>query len=155
METGIEESSDQESEPMEEPATVPAAVRKLADHFTGELSSVIPGRMRRSGGDDRSASNGEIDEGLSAFSGIYMKDRRNPTALLAARRAKSHPPIQEKIDHLIAVHATSTLPPGIFSLLPEEPSTIREAKSTPESPHWKGPTHICQERGKAIKCHQD
>ena len=37
MESGIEESSDQGSEPMVEPARIPATVRKLADHFTGEL----------------------------------------------------------------------------------------------------------------------
>ena len=42
MESGIEESSDQEPEPMVEPATIPVAVGKLADHFTGELPSVIP-----------------------------------------------------------------------------------------------------------------
>ena len=45
MEPGIEESSDQESEPVVEPATIPAAVRKLADHFTGKQpSSYIDGR---------------------------------------------------------------------------------------------------------------
>ncbi|CAN0103417.1 unnamed protein product [Ascophyllum nodosum] len=52
--------------------------------------------------------------------------------------AKSHPPIQEKTDHLIAVQAASTLPPDITSLLPEEPSTIREAQESPEWSHWKG-----------------
>ena len=55
-----------------------------------------------------------------------------------ASEAKSHPPIQEKSDHLIAVQVASTLPPDITSLLPEEPSTIREAQESPEWSHWKG-----------------
>ena len=58
--------------------------------------------------------------------------------MLAASGAKSHPPIQEKTDHLIAVQAASTLPLDIRSLLPEEPSTIREAQESPEWPHWEG-----------------
>ena len=58
--------------------------------------------------------------------------------MLAASGAKSHPPIQEKTDHLIAVQAASTLPSGITSLLPEEPSTIREAQESPDWSHWKG-----------------
>ena len=62
-----------ESEPIVEPTTIPAAVRKLADHFTGELPSVIHGRTRSSGGVDSRAGSGEIDGGPSAFSGIYWK----------------------------------------------------------------------------------
>ena len=98
MGTGIEESSDQESEPMVEPATIPA-VRKLAHHFTGELPCVVHGRTRSSGGVDIRARSGEIDGGPSVFSGIYWKDERSSIALgamLAASGAKSHPPIQEK-----------------------------------------------------------
>ena len=76
----------------------------------------------------------EIDAGPSAFSGICWKDERNSIALgamLAASGAKSHPPIQEKTDHLIAVQAASTLPPDITSHFPEEPSTIRGAQKSP------------------------
>ena len=40
------------------------------------------------------------------------------------------------------MRAASTLPSSIASLLPEEPSTIREAKSTSEWPHWKGALEI-------------
>ena len=116
-------------------------MRKLADHFTGELLSVIPGRTRSSGGDGRSASYGEIDGGLFVFSGIYWKDEKNSItlgAVLAASGAKSHPPKQDENDTLIAVQAASSLPYSIASLLSEEPSTIREAQSTPKWPHWKG-----------------
>ena len=94
---------------------IPAAVRKLADLFTGELPSVIHGRTRSSGGVDSRARSGEIDGGPSAFSGIYWNDERNSIALsamLAASGAKSHPPIQQKTDYLIAVQAASTLPPA-------------------------------------------
>ena len=56
---------------------IPAAVRKLADHFIGELPSVIHGRTRSGGGVDSRARSGEID----AFSGIYWKDERNSIAL--------------------------------------------------------------------------
>ena len=130
------QEADEEPEPIVEPATIPGAVRKLADHFTGELPSVIHGRTKSSGGVDSRVRSGEIDGGPSAFSGIYWKDERNLIALgamLTASGAKSHPPIQEKIDHLIAVQAAATLTPDITSLLPEEPSTIREAQ---ESPEW-------------------
>ena len=58
--------------------------------------------------------------------------------MLTASGAKSRPPIQEETDHLIAVQAASTLPPGITSLFPEEPSTIRKAQESPEWSHWKG-----------------
>ena len=135
------QEAEEESEPMVEPATIPAIVRKLADHFTGELPSVIHGRTRSSGDVNSRARSGEIDGGSSAFSGMYWKDERNSIALgamLTASGAKSHPPIQEKTDHLIAVQAASTLPPDITSLLPEEPSTIREAQESPEWSHWKG-----------------
>ena len=129
------------SELIVEPATVLAAVRKLADHFTGELPSVIHERTRSRGGVDSRGRSGEIDGGLSAFSGIYWKDERNSIALgamLAASGAKSHPPMQRKTNHLLAVQTASTLPSDIASFLPEEPSTIREAQESPESPHWKG-----------------
>ncbi|CAN0335182.1 unnamed protein product, partial [Ascophyllum nodosum] len=91
--------AEEESEPIVEPATIPASVRKLADHFTGELPSVIYGRTRSSGGIDSRSRSEEIDGGPSA---------------------------------------ASTLPPGITSLFPEEPSTIRKAQESPEWSHWKG-----------------
>ena len=133
--TQLAQEAEEESEPIVEPATIPAAVRKLADQFTGELPSVTHRRTRSSGGVDSRARSGEIDGGPSAFSGIYRKDERNSIALGAmptASGAKSHRPIQEKTDHLIAVQATSTLPPDITSIRPEGPSTIREAQESPE-----------------------
>ena len=99
MEAEIEESLDQGLEPMVEPATIPPTVRKLADHFTGELLFVIHARTRSSGGVDSRARSGEIDGGPSTFSGIYWKDERNLIALgamLTASGAKSTPPIREK-----------------------------------------------------------
>ena len=141
MPTQHAQEAEEESEPIVEPATIPAAVRKLADPFTGELPSVIHGRTRSRGGVDSRARSGEIDGGPSALSGIYWKDERNSIALgamLAARGAKSHPPIQDKTDHLLAVQLASTLPPDITSFLPEEPSTICEAQESPEWPYWKG-----------------
>ena len=101
-----------------------------ADHFTGELPSIIPGRTRSGGGDDRSARKGEIDGEPSAFSGIFWRDGRDSIALgamLAASEAKSYLLVQVKTAHIIAVQAAFTLPPGITSLLPDESSTIREA----------------------------
>ena len=139
--TQAAQEAKEELEPIVEPATIPAAVRKLADHFTSQLPSVIHGRTRSSGGVDSRARSEEIDGGPSAFSGIYWKDERNSIALdamITASGAKSHPPIQEETDHLIAVQAASTLPPDITSLLPEEPSTIHEAQESPKWSHWKG-----------------
>ena len=89
------QEAEEDSEPIVEPATIPAAVRKLADHFTSELPSVIHGRTRSSGGVDSRARSEEIDGGPSAFSGIYWKDERNSIALgamLTASGAKSRPP---------------------------------------------------------------
>ena len=51
METGKEECSKQEAESMGQRAPIkPASVRKLADSFTGELTSFISGPTRSSGG---------------------------------------------------------------------------------------------------------
>ena len=58
--------------------------------------------------------------------------------MVAISGAKSHPPMEEKTAHLIAMQGASTLPPGITSRLPEEPSTIREAQASPEWSLWKG-----------------
>ena len=62
---------------MVEPATIPATVRKLADHFTGELPFVIHGRTRSSGGVDSRPRTGEIDGGPSVFStgSLYGENR--------------------------------------------------------------------------------
>ena len=58
------QEAEEESEPILEPETVPAAVRKLTDHFTGELPSVIHGRTRNTGGVDSRARSVEIDKDL-------------------------------------------------------------------------------------------
>ena len=89
------QEAEDKSEPIVEPATIPAAVRKLADHFTSELPSVIHGRTRSSGGVDSRARSEEIDRGPSAFSGIYWKDERNSIALGAmtyayCKRSENH-----------------------------------------------------------------
>ena len=55
--------------------------------------------------------------------------------VIAASGAKPHHPlVEEKTNDLIALQAASTLPPGIADLLPEEPSTIREAQASLEWP---------------------
>ena len=125
--------SDSGAEPLEQSAFhQPVAMRKLADHFTGELPSVLPRRTRGGGGDDRY-------EGESSFSCISRKHgRESLSAMLAASGAKPHPLVEEKTNDLIALQAASTLPPGIADLLPNEPSTIRETQASPEWLHWKG-----------------
>ena len=70
---------------MVKPATIPATVRKLADHFTGELPYVIHGRTRSSGGVHSRARSGEINGGPSAFSGIYRKRWPNGEIQLSLR----------------------------------------------------------------------
>ena len=93
MESGIEKSSDQESEPLVESPTIPAAIRKLADHLTDELLSVIHGRTKSSGGVDSRSRSGEIDGGPSAFSGKYWRMRRtrlhSALCLLEAERNRT------------------------------------------------------------------
>ena len=54
--TQLAQEAEEESEPIVEPATIYAAVRKLADYFTGELPSVIDGRTKSSSSIDSRAS---------------------------------------------------------------------------------------------------
>ena len=67
-----------------------------------------------------------------------LRSGRHKKFFWQAEQNHTHPPIQEKTGHPIAVQAASTLPPDITSLLSREPSTIREAQESPKWPHWKG-----------------
>ena len=43
-----------------------------------------------------------------------------------------------RADHEIALQAASTMPTGLASYLPDEPTTLHEAKVSPEWPQWRG-----------------
>ena len=77
---------------MVEPATIPAAVKKLADHFTGELPSDIHGRTRSSGGVDSRARSGTSMEDLP-HSVVYigrMTGTRLHSALCLLQAERNH-----------------------------------------------------------------
>ena len=43
-----------------------------------------------------------------------------------------------RADHAIALQAASTMPTGLASYLPDEPTTLHEAKMSPEWLQWRG-----------------
>ena len=43
-----------------------------------------------------------------------------------------------RVDHAIALQAASTMPTGLASCLPDDPTTLHEAKVFPEWPQWRG-----------------
>ena len=68
-----------------------------------------------------------------------MRGTRLLSALCLQQAKQNHTrQCKGKTNHLLAVQTASTLPSDITSLLPEEPSTIREAQESPKWPHWKG-----------------
>ena len=114
---------------MEELATVPAAVRKLADHFNGELPPVIPRRTRNSDGVDRSARSGEIDGGPFAFSGICWKNKWNrlhsALCLLQAERSHTDQYKRKTILFQCRRHLLCRWASRVFSLKSQQPFAKR------------------------------
>ena len=87
----------------------PAAVRKLADYHTGEIQAMLPTRTRSGG--------------LTALLSVALKAE---TAALETR----------KVEDALATKAASivTTPRE----MPEEPTTLKEAKESAEWPQWRG-----------------
>ena len=47
-------------------------------------------------------------------------------------------PESHRADHAIPLQAASTMPNGLASYPPDEPTTLHEAKVFPEWPQWRG-----------------
>ena len=107
-------------EPSKVPATFqPTAFRMRGHHFTGELPLVVSGRVRSAGVGDSNAESGDSDRhlapSLAKKEGVrhHNYGKRGETSAL------------QNTYHIIIA-----LPPYNTILLPEEPSTIREAQTS-------------------------
>ena len=142
-ETGLGTLEDEESEPdwQAEQRDAPAALRKLRNSFTGDLHPVLPSRTRSGGqgGENESVGGGE---GAGTYNALCCNVPRKQTlpALLGAVGVKRSQILLEsrRADHAIALQGASTMPTGLASYLPDEPTTLHEAKVSPEWPQWRG-----------------
>ncbi|CAN0431803.1 unnamed protein product [Ascophyllum nodosum] len=116
---------DEESEPdwQAEQRDAPDALRKLHNSFTGDLHPVLPSRIR-SGGQGGENENVGGGEGAGNDHALCVKLSQ---ISLESRRA----------DHAIALQAASTMPTGLTSYLPDEP-TLHETKVSPKWPQLRG-----------------
>ena len=107
----------------------------------GDLHLVLPSRTRSGGqgGENESVGGGE---GTGNDHALYCNVPREQTlpALLGAVGVKRSQISLEsrRADHAIALQATSTMPTGLASYLPDKPTTLHEAKVSPEWPLWRG-----------------
>ena len=134
---------DEESEPawQAEQRNAPAAVRKLRNSFMGDSHTVLPSRTRRGGqgGENKNIGGGEGVGNDNALCCNVPREQTLP-ALLGAVGVKRSQISHEsrRADHTIALQAASTMPTGLASYLPDEPTTLYEAKVSPEWPQWRG-----------------
>ena len=142
-ETGLGTLEDEESEPdwQAEQRNAPAALRKLRDSFMGDLHPVLP-RRTRSGGQE--GGNEKVGGGEGAGNAHVLccnapREQTLPALLGAAGVKLSQISLESRIaDHAIALQAASTMPTGLASYLPDEPTTLHEVKVSPEWPQWRG-----------------
>ena len=135
--TGLGTLEDEESEPdwQAEQRDAPAALRKLRNSFTGDLHPVLP-RRTRSGGQGGENENVDGDEGAGSDNARCCNVPMEQTlpALLGAVGVKLSQISLEsrRADHAIALQAASTMPTGLASYLPDEPTALHKAKVSPE-----------------------
>ena len=141
--TGLGTLEDEESEPdwQAKQRDAPAALRKFRNSFTGDLHPVLPSRTK-SGGQGGENENVGGGEGASNDNLLCCNVPREQTlpALLGAVGVKLsqislEPP---RADHAIALQAASMMLTGLASYLPDEPTTLHEAKGSPEWPQRRG-----------------
>ena len=138
--TGLGTLEDEESEP-DWQAEQPDALRKLRNSFTGDLYLVLPSRTRSGGqgGGNEKVGGGE---GTGNDHALCCNTPRGQAllVLLGAVGVKLSQISLEsrRADHAIALQAASTMPTGLASYLPDEPTTLHEAKVSPEWPQWHG-----------------
>ena len=143
LETGLGTLEDEKSESdwQAEQRDAPAALRKIRNSFTGDLHPVLPSRTRSGGQGGENESVGG-DEGVGNDNALCCNVPREQTlpALLGAVGVKRSQISLEsrRADHAIALQAASTMPTSLASYLPDEPTTLHEAKVSPEWPHWTG-----------------
>ena len=138
-ETGLGTLEDKNSEPdwQAEQRDAPAALWKLRNSFTGDLHPVLPSRTR-SGGQGGKHENVGGGEGAGNDHALCCNVPRKQTlpALIGAVGVKLSQISFEsrRANHAITLQAASTTPTGLASYLPDEPTTLHEAKVSPEWP---------------------
>ena len=142
-ETGLGTLEDEELEPdwQAEQRDAAAALRKLRNSFTGNLHSVLPSRTRSGGqgGENESVGGGEGAGNDHALCCNVPREQTLPALLGAVGVKRSQISLESRrADHAIALQAASTMPTGLASYLPDEPTTLHEAKVSPEWPQWRG-----------------
>ena len=142
-ETGLGTLEDEELEPdgQAEQRDAPAALRKLRNSFTGNLHPVLPSCKRSGGqgGENESFGGGEGAGNDHALCCNVLREQTLPALLGAVGVKRSQISLESRrVDHAIALQAASTMSTGLASYLPEEPTTLHEAKISPEWPQWRG-----------------
>ena len=107
----------------------------------GDLHPVLPSRTRSGGqGDENEGVGG--GEGAGNDHALYCNVPREQTlpALLGVVGVKRSQISLEsrRVDPAIVLQAASMMPTGLASYLPDEPTTLHEAKVSPEWPQWRG-----------------
>ena len=142
-ETGLGILEDEESELdwQVEQRDAPAALRKLRNSFTGNLHPVLPS-CTNSGwqrGENESVGGGEGAGNDNALCCNVPRGQTLPALLGAVGVKRSQIPLESRrVDQAIALPTASTMPTGLPSYLPDEPTTLHEAKVSPEWPQWRG-----------------
>ena len=142
-ETGLGALEDEELEPdgQAEQRDAPAALRKLRNSFTGNLHPVLPSCKRSGGqgGENESFGGGEGAGNDHALCCNVPREQTLPALLGAVGVKRSQISLESRrVDHAIALQAASTMSTGLAGYLPEEPTTLHEAKMSPEWPQWRG-----------------
>ena len=141
--TGLGTLEDEDSEPdwQAEQRDAPAALRKLRNSFTCDLHPVLPSRTRSGGqgGENENVGGGEGAGNDNLLCCNVPREQTLP-ALLGAVGVKLsqislEPP---RADHAIALQAALMMLTGLASYLPDEPTTLHEAKVSPEWPQRRG-----------------
>ena len=133
---------DDESEPdwQAEQRDAPAALRKLCNSFTGALHPVLHS-LTRSGGQGGGNEKVGGGEGAGDDHALCCKAPRKQAlpALLGTIGGKVSQISLEycRANHAIALQAASTMPTGLASYLPDESTTLHEAKVSPEWLQWR------------------
>ena len=142
-EAGLGTLEDEESEPdrQAKQRDAPAALRKVRNSFTGDLNPVLPSRTRSGG---QGGKNEKVCEGEGAGNDHTLcrnapSEQTLPASLRAVGVKLSQISLESRrADHVIALQAASTVPTGLASYLSDGPTTVHEAKVSPEWPQWRG-----------------
>ena len=105
------------------------------------MHPVLPSRTRSGGqgGENENVGGGESAGNDHALCCNVPREQTLPALLGAVGVKLSQISLESRrVDHAIALQAASTMPTGFASYLPDELTTLHEAKVSPEWPQWRG-----------------